>query len=33
MRVQEGVVSLSDAPGLGIEPDLLRLSRFRITTT
>ena len=33
MHVREGVILLSDAPGLGIEPDLRRLSRFLVTTT
>ena len=33
MRVVEGVVTLGDAPGLGIEPDLRRLERFRVVTT
>ncbi|HVE51097.1 MAG TPA: mandelate racemase/muconate lactonizing enzyme family protein [Casimicrobiaceae bacterium] len=28
LRVIEGVVTLSDAPGIGIEPDLERLSRY-----
>lgn len=28
MRVQEGIVTLSDAPGLGIEPDFKRLAPY-----
>jgi L-alanine-DL-glutamate epimerase-like enolase superfamily enzyme len=28
--VRDGVVTLSDAPGIGIEPDLARLGRFRV---
>lgn len=32
MRVQEGIVTLSDAPGLGIEPDLDRLARYVVST-
>ena len=28
----DGVVTLSDAPGLGVEPDLQRLARFIVTT-
>jgi D-galactarolactone cycloisomerase len=30
-RVVEGAVTLSDAPGLGIEPDLGRLAEFAVT--
>jgi L-alanine-DL-glutamate epimerase-like enolase superfamily enzyme len=27
---RDGWVTLSDAPGLGVEPDLVRLERFRV---
>lgn len=30
MRVQQGIVTLADAPGLGIEPDLRRLAPFLV---
>jgi D-galactarolactone cycloisomerase len=30
MVVQEGAVTLSDAPGLGVDPDLSRLARFLV---
>jgi L-alanine-DL-glutamate epimerase-like enolase superfamily enzyme len=29
LRLTDGVVTLSDAPGLGVEPDLARLARYR----
>jgi L-alanine-DL-glutamate epimerase-like enolase superfamily enzyme len=30
LRVDEGMVTLSDAPGIGIEPDLARLTRYLV---
>ena len=32
MKVRDGAVTLPDAPGLGIEPDLARLARFIVKT-
>lgn len=33
LRIEDGWVALSDAPGLGVEPDLVRLSRYRVPIT
>ena len=32
LRIEEGWATLSDAPGLGVEPDLQRLARYVVTT-
>jgi len=30
LAIVDGTVSLSDAPGLGVEPDLLRLAAYMV---
>ena len=30
LRVDEGVATLPDAPGIGVEPDLARLKRYLV---
>ena len=32
MQIRDGSVTLSDAPGLGIEPDLARLKRYAVSS-
>ncbi len=32
LAIEDGWVTLSDAPGLGVEPDLARLARYVVTT-